>query len=204
MKSKRKPQPASPDPSIDTFYAKDRREWRAWLEQNHATSPGIWLIYYKKESGKPRVAYDEAVEEALCFGWVDSRPNAIDDERYMQLFSPRKAKSPWSKLNKQRVEKLIQRGLMTPAGLAKIEAAKQNGSWNTYDTVEALSIPDDLKAALATNPTAEQYFTAFSNSSKKVILWWIESAKRPETRAKRIEETVRMAAQNIKANHYRQ
>jgi uncharacterized protein YdeI (YjbR/CyaY-like superfamily) len=87
---------------IERFYARDRAEWRAWLEQHHATAPGIWLIYYKKESGKPRVAYDDAVEEALCFGWVDSRPNAIDDDSYMQLFSPRKPKSPWSKINKQR------------------------------------------------------------------------------------------------------
>jgi uncharacterized protein YdeI (YjbR/CyaY-like superfamily) len=196
--------PKKPSPQIATYYAKDRHEWRAWLEQNHASAPGIWLIYYKKESGKPRVAYDEAVEEALCFGWIDSRPNAIDDESYMQLFSPRKAKSPWSKLNKQRVEKLIAQGLMTPAGLAKIEAAQQDGAWNSWDSVEELTIPDDLRQALAADKTAEKHFMAFPPSSKKNILWWIESAKRPETRQKRIEETVRLAAQNIKANHYRQ
>ncbi len=191
-------------PEIETVYAANRQEWRAWLQANHATSAGIWLIYYKKESGKPRVSYDEAVEEALCFGWVDSRPNAIDDERYMQLFSPRKAKSPWSKLNKQRVEMLIQQGLMTPAGLAKIEAAQQDGSWTAYDAIEELAMPEDLALALAANETARQHFEAFPPSSKKNILWWIESAKRPETRAKRVEETVRLAEQNIKANHYRQ
>lgn len=192
------------DKPIDAFYARDRSEWRAWLEQNHAHSSGIWLIYYKKESGKPRVAYDEAVEEALCFGWVDSRPNAIDGESYMQLFSPRKAKSPWSKLNKQRVESLIRRGLMTPAGLEKIEAAKQDGSWGSYDGIEELAIPPDLAEALAADPTAQANFMAFSPSSKKNILWWIESARRPETRLKRVTGTVTLAAQNIKANHYRQ
>jgi uncharacterized protein YdeI (YjbR/CyaY-like superfamily) len=164
----------------------------------------VWLIYYKKESGKPRVAYDEAVEEALCFGWVDSRPNALDEERYMQLFSPRKPKSPWSKLNKERAEKLIEQGLMTAAGLGKIEAAQRDGSWNRYDAVEDLTMPDDLASALAANPTANANFNAFSSSSKKVILWWIASAKRPETRLKRIQETVTLAAKNIKANHYRQ
>ncbi len=189
---------------IDSFYASNRQEWRDWLAKNHATSPGVWLIYFKKESGKPRVEYADAVEEALCFGWVDSRPNKIDDQSYMQLFSPRKPKSPWSKLNKERVEKLIQQGLMTPAGLAKIELAKQNGSWNTYDGVETLAVPPDLQAALDANDTARANFEAFSPSSKKTILWWIESAKRPETRAKRVEETVTLAAQNIKANHYRQ
>ncbi len=186
------------------FYAKDRAEWRKWLAENHATSSGIWLIYYKKESVKPRVAYDEAVEEALCFGWVDSRPNAIDDDRFMQLFSPRKAKSPWSKLNKTRVEKLIAAELMMPAGLEKIEAAKKDGSWTQYDTIEDLTVPDDLAAALAANEAADTNFRAFPPSSLKNILWWIESAKRPETRAKRIAETVELAAKNIKANHYRQ
>lgn len=192
------------DKKYEQFYAKDRHEWRAWLEANHATAPGIWLIYYKKESGKPRVDYADAVEEALCFGWVDSKPNMLDDERYMQLFSPRKAKSPWSKLNKSRVEKLIAQGLMMPAGLEKIEAAKQDGSWTAYDAIEELAVPPDLEEALAENEAARINFDAFPPSSKKNILWWIESAKRPETRAKRIEETVRLAAQNIKANHYRQ
>ena len=189
---------------IEQYYAKDRAEWRAWLAEHHATSAGIWLIYFKKESGKPRVAYEDAVEEALCFGWVDSRPNAIDDQSYMQLFSPRKAKSPWSKINKKRVEQLIAQGLMTEAGLKKIEAAKADGSWNSYDEVDDLVMPDDLAQALAANETANTYFQAFSPSSKKIIYWWIASAKRPETRSKRIEETVQLAAQNIKANHYRQ
>jgi len=152
--------------------------------------------------GKPRVTYDEAVEEALCFGWIDSRPNAIDAERYMQLFSPRKAKSPWSKTNKIRVEKLIAQGLMTEAGFKAIEAARQNGFWNIYDAIEAQTMPEDFVQALAANLSARQNFEAFSDSSKKQILWHIESAKRPETRAKRIAQIVEAAAQNINPLQY--
>ena len=189
---------------LERYYAKDRSDWRRWLEKNHATSPGVWLIYYKQTTGQPHVAYSDAVEEALCFGWVDSKPNVLDDERYMQLFSPRNPKSPWSRLNKQRVEKLIEQGLMTEAGLKLIEAAKQNGAWTVYDTIEDLTMPEDLEQALAANPTAYDNFQAFSNSSKKNILWWIQSAKQPATRSKRIEETVALAAVNKKANHYRQ
>ena len=188
--------PKTDNNKLERYYAKDRREWREWLEKNAATSPGVWLIYYKKNSGKSRVAYEEAVEEALCFGWIDSRPNALDDESYMQLFSPRKPKSPWSKLNKQRVEKLIEQGLMTPLGLEVIEAAKKAGFWDSYDAIEELTVPADLKAALGANETANQYFMAFSNTTKKQILWWIESAKREETRLKRIEQIVQSAAQN--------
>jgi uncharacterized protein YdeI (YjbR/CyaY-like superfamily) len=184
------------DLQFETFYAKNRHEWREWLKANHDNAAGIWLMYYKKGSGKPRVAYDEAVEEALCFGWIDSRPNALDDERYIQRFSPRNPKSPWSKLNKQRVERLIEQGLMTAAGLAKIEAAKQDGSWSVYDAIEDLQISADLDRALTGDPIAYSHFNAFGNSSKKQILWWIESAKRPETRFKRIEQTVTSAAQN--------
>src|SRR6185312_14358897 len=123
---------------LERYYAKDRHEWRKWLEENAATSQGVWLIYYKQSSGKPCVPYAEAVEEALCFGWIDSRANALDDERSMQLFTPRKPKSPWSRLNKERIERLMREGRMTPAGLAKIEAAKRDGSWGAYDAVEAL------------------------------------------------------------------
>jgi len=185
--------------SFDRFYAKDRRAWREWLEKNHAVSPGVWLIYYKKESGKPRVSYEEAVEEALCFGWIDSRSNRIDEERYMQLFTPRNRKSPWAPSNKKRVEKLIKEGLMTPAGLEKIEAAKKNGLWSRYDVVDRLEVPDDLKKALDENGDALKNFNAFSDSRKKAILYRLSDAKRPETRAKRVEEVVRLAADNVPA-----
>ena len=181
---------------LETIYAKDRREWRKWLEENHRLSPGIWLVYYKVKSGKPSVKYSEAVKEALCFGWIDSKVKSLDQERYMQIFTPRKPKSVWSKLNKQYTEELIEQSLMTEAGLEKMEAAKQDGSWKILDAIEALIIPQDLEQALLLNETANRYFQAFSNTSKKNILFWIESAKRPETRLKRIEETINAAAQN--------
>jgi uncharacterized protein YdeI (YjbR/CyaY-like superfamily) len=165
---------------------------------------GVWLITFRKASGKPRIEYDEAVEEALCFGWVDSKPNKLDEERAMLWFAPRKAGTGWSKLNKSRVEKLIASGLMTPAGLSKIEAAKKDGSWNALDNIEALKIPPDLAKALAANKTAQQYFNEFPRSVKRAILEWIASAKKPETRAKRIDETVSSAAKNIRANQWRQ
>ncbi|MEH2351649.1 YdeI/OmpD-associated family protein [Nostoc sp.] len=179
-----------------TFCPKSREEWRIWLDKNHRTSFGIWLIYYKVKSGKPSVRYSEAVKEALCFGWIDSKVKSLDEERYMQIFTPRKTKSVWSKLNKQYIEELIEQGLMTTVGLAKIEAAKENGSWESLDAIEALIIPLDLKQALEANTTAKGYFEAFNNSSKKNILFWIDSAKRPETRLKRIVQTINSAATN--------
>lgn len=184
------------DSQLETFQAKNRKEWREWLEKNYKISRGVWLIYYKVKSGKSSVQYSEAVKEALCFGWIDSKVKSLDEERYMQIFTPRKQKSVWSKLNKQYIEELIEQGLMTEAGLNKIEAAKQDGSWYTLDAIEDLIIPADLKQALEANEIANRHFQAFSNSSKKNILFWIESAKRPETRLKRIEQTISSAAQN--------
>jgi len=189
--------------SVEHFYAKDRLAWRRWLSEHHRRAEAVWLVYYKKESGTPSITYAEAVEEALCFGWVDSRPNKIDPERYKQLFSPRKPKSPWSTINKKRVERLIADKRMTAAGLAKVEAAKKDGSWSSYDDVDALAMPGDLAAALASNAAAKKHFAGFPPSSRKIILWWIASAKRPETRSKRIAETVRLAAKNLRANHWR-
>jgi uncharacterized protein YdeI (YjbR/CyaY-like superfamily) len=189
---------------LPRYQPKSRADWRAWLEKNHATAAGVWFVYYKKASAKERVSYEDAVEEALCFGWIDSVQRVVDAERTMLRFSPRKPKSAWSKLNKGRVGRLMRVGLMTPAGLAKIEAAKRDGSWSALDAVERLTMPADLKAALAADPDAARHFAAFPPSSKKIILGWIASAKRPETRAKRVSETVRQAAKNLKANHYRQ
>jgi len=182
---------------IETIYASDRSTWRRWLEQNYSVAPGVWLIYYKVRSGKPSVQYSEAVKEALCFGWIDSKVKSLDDDRYKQIFTPRKPSSVWSKLNKQYIEELIQQGLMTEAGLEKIQAAKQDGSWNTLDEIEALIIPADLQQALAQNETANHNFEMFSNSSKKNILTWINSAKRPETRQKRIAQTINSVMRNI-------
>jgi uncharacterized protein YdeI (YjbR/CyaY-like superfamily) len=186
------------DERLSTFSARDRREWRSWLDKNHLTSTGVWLIYHKKGSGKASVSYEEAVEEALCFGWIDSKVNSLDEERYMQVFTPRKTRSTWSKLNKQRAERLIETGLMTQAGLDKVEAAKRDGTWNMLDAVENKQVPEDLIEALAADQKAHDNFMAFSDSAKKMIAAWIEDAKRPETRNKRIEKTVGRAAENKK------
>ena len=181
---------------LETFQAVSRQAWRNWLEQNHQSSMGVWLIYYKVKSGKSSVRYEEAVKEALCFGWIDSKVKSLDGERYKQVFTPRKPKSVWSKLNKHYIEELIEQGLMTEAGLHKIEMAKQDGSWSSLDAIEALIIPDDLKKSLNANQVAKQNFEAVNNSTKKNILFWISNAKRPQTRAKRIDLTVENAASN--------
>jgi len=191
-------------PPPNSVHPQTRAEWRMWLSDHHLQQEGVWFITFKKASGKPHIEYAEAVEEALCFGWVDSKPNKLDEERTMLWFSPRKAGSGWSKLNKSRGESLIASGLMTSAGLSKIEAAKQDGSWNALDQIEALEIPPDLEKALAANETAQAYFNGFPRSVKRGILEWIISAKRPETRARRIEETVSLAEKNVRANQWRQ
>jgi uncharacterized protein YdeI (YjbR/CyaY-like superfamily) len=188
----------------NSVHPQTRAEWREWLERHHTQAEGVWLISFKKGTGKPRFEYEEAVEEALCFGWVDSKSNKLDAERSMLWFAPRRPRTGWSRSNKERAKRLIETGLMMPAGLAKIEAAKQDGSWSALDSVEALEIPPDLDQALAADQTARQYFEAFPRSVKRAILEWIAGAKRPETRAKRIAETVELAARNIRANQWRQ
>ncbi|MCU0491258.1 MAG: YdeI/OmpD-associated family protein [Chloroflexaceae bacterium] len=187
----------------NSIHPLSRAEWRAWLEQHHSRTAGIWLITYKKATGKPRIEYDDAVEEALCFGWVDSKPNKLDDERSLLWFAPRKLGTGWSKPNKERVDRMMAAGLMTEAGMAKVRAAQQDGSWNALDEVEALVIPPDLAEALAANPPAQSYFEAFPRSAKRGILEWISNAKTSATRAKRIEETARLAAENQRANQWR-
>jgi uncharacterized protein YdeI (YjbR/CyaY-like superfamily) len=191
------------EPPTNSVHPISLAEWRQWLEENHTRTEGIWLISYKKATGKPRFDYDEAVSEAICFGWIDSKPNKLDKERAMLWFAPRKPGTGWSAANKQRVEKLIQEGRMTPAGLSKVEAAKQDGSWSALDHIETLEIPLDLEQLLAANPPAQQYFAAFPRSVKRGILEWIASAKKPETRLKRVEETTRLAAENQRANQWR-
>jgi len=176
-----------------------REQWRAWLAANHEQPVSIWLVTYKKHTGDKYLSYDAVVEEALCFGWIDSLPRRLDGDRTMLLLSPRRAKSPWSKLNKERVARMEAAGLMTAAGWAKVERAKADGAWVFLDDVEALVIPEDLAAALAAKERAKDYFEAFSPSSKRGILQWIKSAKRSETRQKRIEKTAAMAAENKKA-----
>ena len=159
---------AAPPPN--SIHPLTRAEWRAWLEENHTRGEGVWLITYKKAAGRPRIEYDEAVEEALCFGWVDSKPNKLDDERSLLWFAPRKPGTGWSKPNKERVVRLIAAGLMAPSGLAKVKAAQADGSWNALDAVEALELPADLDQALAADPAAQRYWDAFPRSVKRGIL----------------------------------
>jgi uncharacterized protein YdeI (YjbR/CyaY-like superfamily) len=184
------------------FHPKTRSQWRKWLEKNHNSSPGIWMIYYKKETGKRAFDYGEAVEEALCFGWIDSLPRKLDKEKAMLKFTPRKPKSIWSKLNKERVERLIRNDLMREAGLAAIKQAKKIGSWNALNNADLHadnnSLPTDLEKELNKNKTALKNFNAFPPGYRRRFLFWIDSAKRPETRAKRVKQSVLMAKENKK------
>ncbi len=191
-----------PSPELKTYFAKDRKAWRKWLERNHTKSSGIWLIYYKKSSGKKRVEYNDAVEEALCFGWIDSTSRPIDEEKYMQRFTPRKPKSGWSGLNKQRIQRMTKQGLMTPAGVEKMEIAKKNGSWESLDKIYApidqLQIPDDFEKALSKNEKVKTNFHNFPAFTRRQFLYWINSAKRDETKKARIKQAVLMCAANKK------
>ncbi|MCU0322205.1 MAG: YdeI/OmpD-associated family protein [Chitinophagaceae bacterium] len=188
--------------TIETFCPKSRQEWRNWLQLNHATKQSIWLIYYKKKSNIPSISYSDAVDEALCFGWIDSKSKSLDEETFMQFFCKRKVTSVWSKVNKAKVERLIQEGLMTKAGFNIIEQAKQNGSWTILDEVEALIIPKDLEDAFQPVPHAKNYFLNLSRSDKRNILQWLVLAKREATRQNRINEIVQLASQNKKPKQF--
>jgi len=183
--------------------ARDRAAWRRWLERNHATSDAVWLILAKKGSSLRTVSYAEAVEEALCFGWIDSKANTVGADRYKLWMAPRKPGSGWSAVNKRRLERLLAEGLVAPAGLAAIEAAKGGGSWARLDASHSLEVPWDLAAALAAYPSARGHFDAFPPSARRGILEWIDAAKRPETRARRVAETARLAEENVRANQWR-
>ncbi len=181
---------------------KSRSQWRRWLVAHHARSGPIWLVRWKKGKG-PHVAYDEVVEEALCFGWIDSLPRRLDDARSMLLLAPRKPASAWSKLNRERVARLTKAGLMAPAGLAAVAAARSSGAWSALEQTDSLSPPDDLQAAFAAHPGSRENFAAFPPSTRRGILEWIAQAKRAETRAKRINETAALAVRNMRANQWR-
>ena len=185
------------------FYPRNRQAWRNWLQKNHATKRSVWLIMYKKSSGKPTIRYNEVVEEALCFGWIDSVPRKRDAESSFLYISIRKAKSGWSALNKKRIEKLIQENRMTTAGLQKIEAAKKDGSWSALDKIEALEMPAALQKALTRNKKALAHFNGFPSSVRKQLFLWVESAKTPVTKEKRITGIVTLAEKNIRANQWK-
>ena len=179
---------------------KTRSDLREWLQANYQQKSGVWLVTYKKPN-KYYLPYSDIVEECICFGWIDSLPRKLDEERTMLYISPRKKGSNWSKVNKEYVTKLQQAGLIHEAGLRKIEQAKQDGSWSFLDDVEALILPEDLKLTFSNNKTALENWSAFPPSVKRGILEWIKNAKKPETRAKRIQNTVEKAAKNIRANY---
>lgn len=190
-------------PSLPTaVYAESPAAWRQWLAENHATETSVWLAIYKKASGRPSVTYDQAVDEALCFGWIDSAVRKGDADHYFQFFCPRKPKSNWSGVNKAKVDKLLNAGKMTEAGMAMVDLAKQTGTWTALDEVESLICPPDLAGEFDENPTAKGYFDAFPKSVKRGILEWLLNAKTPETRANRIREIVIRAERNERANQY--
>ena len=181
----------------------DKQDWRNWLELNHNKEEAVWLIFYRKKSPNYNLSWSDSVDEALCFGWIDSVKKTIDNEKYKQYFSKRKVKSNWSKINKDKVKLLIEQGLMKENGYKSIEIAKENGSWNYLDDVEALVIPEDLKEEFANHTGAMEYFENLSNSGKKILLYWIISAKRKETRQKRILEIVENASKKLKPKQFR-
>lgn len=181
-------------------HPEDREAWREWLAANHATATGAWLVTWRRAAGRPAMAYEAAVEEALCFGWIDGQAATIDEERGKQYFSPRRAGSGWARTNKARVERLIADGRMQPAGLAVIERAKSDGTWELFDTVDRLEVPDDLAAALDARPPARRHWEEFKPGAKRALLGWIVLAKRPETRASRIRQTADAAHRNERAN----
>lgn len=187
---------------IEKFYPASLTEWREWLAENHLSKQSVWLVFHSKSSEKKTITWSEAVDMALCFGWIDSKKIKIDHETSHQFFSKRRPKSTWSKINKEKVDRLIDNGLMTQAGYKSIEIAKQNGSWTILDEVEDLIIPDDLDEAFKKHKDSKEYFLSLSKSIKKMMLYWIVSAKRPETRQKRIDEIVELARKNRNQSNF--
>ncbi len=181
---------------LEEYCPKNRADWRKWLEKYHASKEGVWLIIWKKHTLSPNLSWSEAVDEALCYGWIDGIKHPLNDKCYKQYFTPRKPQSTWSKINKEKVEVLIASGAMTNAGLRCIAVAKKNGAWTYLDQVDNLEIPADLAAAFDNSPMARNYFHRQSKSTRKGLLYWILSAKRPQTRANRIQQITENAEQS--------
>lgn len=188
---------------VEDYCPRDKKDWRKWLELNHNKKDAVWLILYKKKSPNHNLNWSESVDEALCFGWIDSTKRTIDNEKFKQYFSKRKAKSNWSKINKDKVKTLIDQGLMEKEGYKSIEIAKKNGSWTFLDGVEALIIPEDFKEEFVNYKGSKEYFDSLSKSVKKILLHWVVSAKRKETRQKRILEIAENASNNLKPKQFR-
>jgi uncharacterized protein YdeI (YjbR/CyaY-like superfamily) len=182
---------------------KSRAAWREWLEEHHATSPGIWLVFAKKHAGLPTLTYEDAVQEALCFGWIDSLVKSIDERFHMQMFTPRKPKSRWSATNKARLAKLMKAGVMAPAGLTAVEQAKKSGSWKGYASVDAMTIPPELKRAIDANPEATNNWPTYSASAQRSFLHMVNDAKRPETREKRVRRVIDLVSNKVSMTELR-
>ena len=190
-------------PDLKRVQPKSRAAWRAWLDKNHASSTGVWLVFAKKHTGLPTLSYDDAVQEALCFGWIDSLVKSIDDRFHMQMFTPRKPKSAWSATNKARVAALIKSDLMTPAGLAAIALAKKTGAWNAYAKVDALTIPPELQRAFDASPAARKNWPTYSASAQRSFLHMVNNFKRPETREKYARRVIELVANKVSMTELR-
>lgn len=188
---------------IETYYPKSQTDWRNWLDENHQLKQSVWLVFHKKSTKVASISWSEAVDEALCFGWIDSTKKTIDSEKYIQYFSKRKSNSIWSKVNKDKVAYLTSKKLIKKAGYKSIEIAKENGSWFILDEVEALILPKDLKKEFDKREGALEYYESLSKSAKKILLSWIVLAKRPETKQKRIIEIAENASKNTKPKQFR-
>lgn len=188
--------------SAEQIHPANSKEWRRWLQKNHEQQTAVWVIYEKMQEGKRALSWADAVDEALCFGWIDSTARTIDETRYMQFFTKRKPGSPWSKINKEKIERLGAAGKIAAAGMAVIERAKEDGSWSQMDAVEELEMPKDLIKAFRLHPGAKKYFEGLTRSVRKMMLHWIASAKLPETRARRIEEIASKAALQQKPKQF--
>lgn len=188
----------------EEYCPSDQKDWREWLRRHHNDKQEVWLVFFKKNSPQHNLSWGQSVDEALCFGWIDSTIRPIDETTYKQYFCRRKAKSNWSKVNKEKVKNLIEQGLMQEAGFKSIEIAKENGSWTILDEVEEVMVPEDLKAALEGHKGAVEYFDGLSKSVKKILLYRVVSAKRKETRQNRILEIAVNAAQNLTPKQFRQ
>jgi uncharacterized protein YdeI (YjbR/CyaY-like superfamily) len=181
------------------FHAETRDQWRAWLAANHDSERGVWLCSWRSVTDRSACPYPDAVEEAICFGWIDSTANQLDDERGLQLYTPRKPKSSWTRLNRRRVQAMEAAGSMTEAGRRAVDVAKANGYWTIYDAVEDLDEPDDLTAALDAEPTARSNWDGFPPTARKQMLWWVISAVQADTRARRIDTIATKAAAGDRA-----
>ncbi len=182
----------------EQLHVESRAAWRRGLERNHATSKGVWLVYKKPASGEPSVAYEASVEEALCFGWIDGLIRNVDEVTHVRRFTPRKPGSQWSETNKARVQRMIDQGRMTEAGLALVRAAQERGAWQAAVEREATDPPEDLAAALAEHPEAERFFAALAPSHRRAYIRSVLDAKREETRARRVALVVARCAEGAK------